>query len=94
MRCNVPDESSCALITKPVEEEKCMFHPCSSAADDERHENEILSNDGVQETNSILSNKLHAWRTDHWSSVSKYQNINGIRYWLLTDVCNMIICTF
>lgn len=69
VRCNVPDESVCSLIAKPLEEEKCTLHPCP-AVDDERHENEILSNNGEQDTNLIQTNKYYTWRTDHWSSVS------------------------
>lgn len=64
VRCNVPDESACALIAKPPEEEKCMLRPCA-VVDDERYENEIQSN-----TNSIQSSKRYTWRTEHWSSVS------------------------
>lgn len=72
VRCNVPEESSCAQIAKPSEEEKCMFHPC---IDEERFENEIFSSNGAREMN-ILRNKLYAWRTDHWSSVSTRDALN------------------
>lgn len=68
VRCNVPDESACALIAKPLEEEKCTLHPCPTM-NDERHENEILNIDGSHDINSIQSNKLYIWRTNHWSSV-------------------------
>lgn len=68
VRCNVPDESACALIAKPLEEEKCTLHPCPVGVDDEIHENEILSNG--HDSNFIQSNKFYTWRTDHWSSCS------------------------
>lgn len=72
VRCNVPNESACALIAKPLEEERCILHPCP---DDERRENEIQNNNGgggsAHHTNSIQSNKIYVWWTDHWSSVSR-----------------------
>lgn len=73
VRCNVPDESACALIAKPLEEEKCILHPCPAGVDDEMYENEILSNGGAHDTKFIQSNKFYTWRTDHWSSVSYHK---------------------
>jgi len=82
VRCNVPDESACALIAKPLEEEKCTLHPCPAGVDDEIHENEILSNGDTHDTNFIQSNKFYTWRTDHWSSVSylQYHNDNLTKF--------------
>jgi len=83
VRCNVADESACALIAKPLEEEKCTLRPCPGGVDDEIHENEILSNSGVHDTNFIQSNKFYTWRTDHWSSVSyhiPYYNGDQIKF--------------
>ncbi|VVC45349.1 Peptidase M12B, ADAM-TS,Metallopeptidase, catalytic domain,ADAM-TS Spacer 1,Peptidase M12B, partial [Cinara cedri] len=71
VKCNVLDDSACAPIAKPQEEEKCILHPCPIAYaddDDEIHENEILNL--RDDTNSIQSNKFYAWRTGHWSSCS------------------------
>lgn len=82
MRCNVPDESSCALITKPSEEEKCSFRPCASTAtaDDERYKNEILG-DAI----AVLGNKLYTWRTERWTSVSIRATSIGVLAYVTTD---------
>lgn len=84
VRCNVPDESACEPIEKPIEEEKCFVPPCSGV-NDYQHENEISTKYGVHDKNYIQSNKLYSWRTDPWSSVS---------YYVLYSIHSIIHCTF
>lgn len=88
VRCNMVDEMECAAITKPQEEEKCILHPCSVTADDELRENEIQS---VLSTNSIQSNKLYSWRTEHWSSVRRCIYLLDFNFMALTICFNIYI---
>jgi len=84
VRCNVPDDAACALIAKPAEEEKCTLRACL-VVDDERYDNEILSNSGLlRDTNFVQSTKRYTWRTEHWSSVSLCMAIGYTRVYVNT----------